>query len=169
MTKNIFRLATFMLALTLAVPAVVGAQDLMVFPAQGQSEEQMEKDKYECYRWAVQQSGFDPMKVPTAQTAPPETKQHSGGVVRGTAKGAVVGTAVGAATGGSKRDVRRSARIGAGSGAVVGGARQSSANRAEQQKQQQWEQNEANNYAQQRTAYNRALAACLEGKGYTVK
>jgi hypothetical protein len=27
-------------------------QDLAVYPADGQSQEQMDKDKYECYTWA---------------------------------------------------------------------------------------------------------------------
>jgi len=36
-----------------------------------------------------------------------------------------------------------------------------------QQQQQQWEQ-QAAEYAQNRDKYNRAYAACLEGRGYTV-
>jgi len=27
-------------------------QDLIIFPAKGQSNEQMERDKYDCYQWA---------------------------------------------------------------------------------------------------------------------
>jgi len=34
------------------------AQELMIFPAKGQSEDQMEKDKFECYSWAKKQTGF---------------------------------------------------------------------------------------------------------------
>ena len=30
------------------------------YPKQGQSPEQQSKDDYECHRWAVTQSGFDP-------------------------------------------------------------------------------------------------------------
>ncbi|GAB63029.1 MAG: glycine zipper family protein [Candidatus Jettenia sp.] len=37
------------------------AHGLIIYPAKGQSQEQMEKDKYECYSWAKQQTGFDPM------------------------------------------------------------------------------------------------------------
>ncbi len=29
-------------------------------PANGQSPAQVQQDGYDCYRWAVQQSGFDP-------------------------------------------------------------------------------------------------------------
>jgi hypothetical protein len=34
---------------------------------------------------------------------------------------------------------------------------------------QQWEQQESANYANNRNNYNRAYAACLEGRGYSVK
>ena len=35
-------------------------QELFVYPKQGQTEQQMKRDQYECYLWAVDQSGFDP-------------------------------------------------------------------------------------------------------------
>ena len=34
--------------------------DVVAYPANGQSPEQINQDGYDCYRWAVQQSGFDP-------------------------------------------------------------------------------------------------------------
>ena len=37
-----------------------GPGDLMVYPNNGQSGEQQSKDRYECYHWAANQSGFDP-------------------------------------------------------------------------------------------------------------
>ncbi len=52
------------------------AQDLVIYPAQGQTQEQTEKDKYECYAWAKQQSGFDPMQQPVT-TTPPLNSRHS--------------------------------------------------------------------------------------------
>ena len=33
----------------------------------------------------------------------------------------------------------------------------------------EWERREAAQYAQARAQYNRAFAACMEGRGYTVK
>ena len=33
---------------------------LVVYPKEGQSEEQQAKDRYECHRWAVTESGIDP-------------------------------------------------------------------------------------------------------------
>lgn len=37
--------------------------ELFVYPAHGQSQEQTRQDRYECYVWASEQSGFDPSVV----------------------------------------------------------------------------------------------------------
>ncbi|OPA97485.1 glycine zipper family protein [Pseudomonas fluorescens] len=37
--------------------------DVTAYPANGQSPAQVQQDGYDCYRWAVQQSGFDPRTV----------------------------------------------------------------------------------------------------------
>ncbi|KAB0567468.1 glycine zipper family protein [Pseudomonas palleroniana] len=37
--------------------------DVVAYPANGQSPGQVQQDGYDCYRWAVQQSGFDPQAV----------------------------------------------------------------------------------------------------------
>jgi len=140
--------------------------EIIVFPAQGQSNEQMEKDKYDCYQWAKQQSKFDPMAPPTAKTAPPPPQAQTGGVVKGAARGALVGVTVGAITNNSKS---KSAGAGAASGALVGGMRRRDQASQQQQAEQQWAQQEAGQYAQSRDTYNRAYSACLESKGYTVK
>jgi hypothetical protein len=76
-------------------PQSTSGEDLFIYPKNGQSEEQQSTDKYECHKWAHDQSGFDPT-------------QSGGGVAP--------------------------------------------------------EQN-----ASARAAYNRAMGACLEGRGYTVK
>jgi hypothetical protein len=36
-----------------------GPSELIAYPKNGQSEEQLGKDKFECHRWAVGQTGFD--------------------------------------------------------------------------------------------------------------
>ena len=38
---------------------------VFVYPRQGQTAEQQATDEYECHRWAVSQSGFDPTGGPT--------------------------------------------------------------------------------------------------------
>ena len=140
------------------------AQDPIVFPAKGQSQDQMEKDKFSCYQWAKNETGFDPMQTPTASTPPPQQQAGRGGAVKGAAVGAGAGAAI-------KRDGSRSkgAATGAVVGGVVGGAAQSRQMRKDQQARQQWEQEQANEYAQKRNTYNRAFGACMESKGYTVK
>lgn len=40
-----------------------GTDHLFAYPKNGQSAEQQAKDRYECYRWAVSQTGFDPTKA----------------------------------------------------------------------------------------------------------
>jgi len=142
------------------------AQDFMIYPAQGQSEEQMEKDKFECYTWAKQQTGFDPTQVPQASQPPPQQEAKQGGAVRGAARGAAVGAAVGGIAGG---EWGKGAAAGAAGGALLGGMRRQDQRRQQQQAQKQWEEQQVAEYSQKRNAYNRAYSACLEGKGYTVK
>ena len=141
------------------------AQDPIIYPNKGQTAEQLEQDKFQCYTWAKGQTGFDPMQVPTASSAPPQQQAQQGGVVRGGARGAAVG-AVGGAIGG---DAGKGAAVGAATGAMVGGMRRRDQRRQQQQQQQQWAEQEAQQYAQARSQYDRAFAACLEGRGYTVK
>ncbi|WP_198264105.1 hypothetical protein [sulfur-oxidizing endosymbiont of Gigantopelta aegis] len=135
--------------------------ELMVFPSKGQSNQQVEQDKFSCYGWAKGQTGFDPMKAPTTTTAPPSQAKRTGGVVRGGLGGAALGAIIG--------DSSKSAKRGLAAGALIGGVRQGSANNRTEQTTKEWEQREANNYANNRNQYNRAYSACLEGKGYSVK
>jgi hypothetical protein len=37
-------------------------EQLYVYPARGQSEQQTADDRYECHRWAVDQTGYDPVE-----------------------------------------------------------------------------------------------------------
>jgi hypothetical protein len=47
--------------------APASSDDVAFYPANGQTPSQMERDRYECQRWAAQQTGFDPA---TATYAP---------------------------------------------------------------------------------------------------
>ncbi len=147
------------------IAGTINAQDPIIYPAQGQTQEQLDKDKYECYNWAKQNSGFDPMQTPQATAPPPQQQPRRGGAIRGSVGGAIVGTTVGAITG----NPRRGAHIGAVSGAVAGGSVQAQQNAQQQQAQQQQAQQQAATYAKDRDGYNRAHGACMEGRGYTVR
>jgi hypothetical protein len=37
-----------------------GSAEVYAYPKDGQSDEQQATDRYECHKWAVAQSGFDP-------------------------------------------------------------------------------------------------------------
>ena len=153
----------------LLIGAPVLAQEFVIYPTQGQSTEQMEQDKFQCYSWSKNESGFDPMAPPTASEPPPQKEAQKGGTGRGAVRGALAGAAVGAIVGDSKSDTRKGTKAGAAGGAIVGTARRNDQKRQESQQQQQWEQQQVNQYTQGRSNYNRAYSACMEGRGYSVK
>ena len=140
-----------------------------VYPKNNQTPEQQKKDEFDCHTWAVQQTGYDPIKA--SQTAAPaplptgKAQAESGSGVRGAAKGAAVGAAAGAIAGDAGK--------GAAAGAVVGGAggRMRSKEKAQDKQDQQIAQANAAAAEQAKLAekYNAARAACLDAKGYTVK
>lgn len=143
---------TIFAALAIASPAIA---DPVVFPAKGQSAEQQKKDEFDCYDWGKNQSGFDPMSSTDTATAQAQTKS-------GTAlKGGLVGGATGAIFGNKSKHTRNAALA----GATIGGVSQASKNTKSQQQADQYNAN----VAARRNSYDRAYAACLEGKGYTVK
>lgn len=134
---------------------------LYVFPAKKQSAATQEKDDAACYKWAVKESGIDPLNPPKVEAAKVDTAPDGSAVV-GAARGAAAGVAIGAIAG----DAGKGAAI----GAVVGGLAGRRAKKAGDAHQQQ-KNNEA--AAQQNAAisesFKKAFSACLEGKGYTVK
>jgi YMGG-like Gly-zipper len=140
---------------------LVLAQNLVIYPAKGQSQEQMEKDKFECYSWAKQQSGFDPMQAGSGTQPPPPSQPIGGERVRGAARGAAVGAVAGAIAG----DAGKGAAAGAAGGAMIGGMQKRDKRRQQAEAQQQ----QSAAIAQQRSAYDRAFGACMEGRGYSVK
>ena len=165
--KKAIEFVIVLIFLTIAAGQAAG-QDLIVYPAKGQSQKQMEKDKFECYSWAKQQSGFDPMQTPAPAPAPPPPGSSAGGVVRGGAGGAALGAAVGGIAGGWS-GAGKGAAIGALTGGVFGGLRSQSRNYQSAQAQQQLAAQQSAQYRQKRDAYNRANSVCLEAKGYAVK
>lgn len=138
--------------------ANAGAQTY-VYPAKGQTPDQQKKDEGECHAWAVQQSKYDPANPPpppaTAQPPTTATGTTPGAGVRGAARGAVVGEIV---------------ADDAGAGAAVGAvAARGQSRRQNAQAQQQQQQAAAQQQGAGQASYQKARAACLEGRGYTVK
>ncbi|MDH3519321.1 MAG: YMGG-like glycine zipper-containing protein [Myxococcales bacterium] len=157
---HVFALA---FAFALAAPAVL-AQEIFIYPAKGQSADQQEKDKFECYQWAKQQTGFDPMQQPNVASAPTQLAPQSGGAARGAARGAAVGAIGGAIAG----DAGKGAAVGAGVGAAGGALRKRDARRENEAKQEAAEQQAKQVYGQGRASWESAAKTCLQGRGYSV-
>ncbi|HDS1737148.1 MULTISPECIES: DUF6515 family protein [Pseudomonas] len=49
-------------------PQATAGYDVIAYPAYGQTPQQQDQDRYQCHRWAVEQTGFDPAQ---ASYAPP--------------------------------------------------------------------------------------------------
>src|SRR5690349_21770673 len=91
------------------------AMKLYVFPSKEQTKEQQKKDEFECYKWAVEQSGIDPLNLPKVEAAPAQSGP-TGGALKGAARGAAAGAAIGAIAG----DAGEGAAIGAVTGGLSG-------------------------------------------------
>jgi hypothetical protein len=150
-------------ALALAIPALAAAQPY-VYPARGQSPQQQEFDRGQCYSWAVQQTGFDPANPQVYSGPPPVAGAPQGGLFRGAAGGAAMG-AVGGAIGG---DAGKGAAIGAAVGGLFGAIRRARWAEQEQQQQQNYAAQQQGAMAHGRANYNQAFGACMTGRGYTV-
>jgi hypothetical protein len=134
---------------------------LYVFPAKNQSQQQQKQDEFECYKWAAEQSGVDPLNPPKVEAAPVESGPN-GEAAKGAARGAAAGLAIGAIAG----DAGEGAAIGAAAGGMRGvkQGREKKA-QANQQAQAAVTQKEA----EIKTDYLKAFQVCIEGKGYTIK
>jgi hypothetical protein len=140
------------------------------YPLHDQTPEQQDRDRYECYTWAVKQTGFDPSgpNVPERQRV-----RVVGGPPAGanTAAGAVTGAVLGAAVS-RPRDAAGGAIV----GAVLGGAVGAAADSAEQDRRHAVEESYRAR-DQERIAqldhkaedFRRAAGACLEGRGYSTR
>src|SRR5229473_4510168 len=161
-----FRLVTLNFAL-LVLTGAANAQsgDLYIYPAKGQSQALQDKDRYECHSWAVKQTGFDPSRPSTTVASSDQPKPYQPSqphVLKGAARGAALGSVGGAITG----NTGKGAAAGAAMGGLAGGFK-----RRDERVQQSYQQSAGVQSAQQnqRNGYNRAMAACLEGRGYSVK
>lgn len=150
--------------------AVSASADIYVYPTHGQTDKQLDRDRYECHNWAVAQSHYnpsDPHLAPHQQiqvvAAPPAGLNTVAGVISGAVTGALIagphdsggGAMVGAIAGGTLGAISDSQRKKEAQHINDGNAAQEQAERARLETQ-------ASNY-------RRAISACLEGRGYTVK
>ena len=148
---------------------VVPTTTIYFYPTRGQTQEQQDRDRYECYRWAVKQTGFDPGQ---AQLAPHQRVQVTPAAPPGSdvAAGAMTGAVIGSMV--SRHDSGFGLVFGALYGAMVGAAAEQERERQAAAIQQHYDAKDAQKYARlekQSRDYQRAMTACLEGRGYTVR
>jgi hypothetical protein len=148
----------------------VAMSPLYFYPERGQGDEQQDRDRYECYRWAVRETGSDPGMTPVTRTAEPA----SGTVARDPGV-AVVGAATGAVIGGAMSSARNGGR-GMVLGAIFGGllgataeeARAQETERALEARRRDWQARE-DAKLQPVEGFRRAMSACMSGRSYAVR
>lgn len=144
------------------------AAPIYFYPSRAQTEALQDRDRYECYRWAVRETGTDPGMTPLRQ-APVRMAQaaplgsDAGDVLGGAVTGALLGAALS-----SPRHAGGNAVLGAIFGAAVGAAAGDARNRAIDAAQAR---DQATQFAVRapRDPFRRAMAACMQGRGYTVQ
>jgi len=132
---------------------------------ENQSSQQEDRDRYECHSWAVKQTGYDPSRTYPNNPAyldPQPYQPSQRHVMRGAGRGAALGAVGGATT----EDAGKGAAAGAAMGGLAGGFRRRDERRQQAAQQQA---NASAAVASQQVSYMRAMAACLEGRGYSVK
>jgi hypothetical protein len=149
---------------TYAVPAPP-PQRVFVYPANGQSAEQTERDRYECHVWAVEQTGVDPSRADASayeRVVVQPANPPGAGTVAGAIGGAILGSIIA-----GPRNAGAGLVLGGATGAIVGSASDASAQAQAQQTQAQINQSASAGRARA-DSYRRAIGACLTGRGYTV-
>lgn len=157
-------------------PAVTAAPPLSsvpmyFYPDRAQPEAVQDRDRFECYRWAVRETGTDPgmttvrsddfTRSQAAAALPPRAEGAE--VVVGAATGALLGAAVS-----SPRHAGANAVIGAIFGAVISAANGEARNRAIDNAQARQAAN-AERAQQPLDNFRRAMTACMQGRGYRVQ
>ena len=155
---------------TVDTPAPLPTTTVYFYPTRGQSEEQRDRDRYECYLWAVKQSGFDPgqaqlaphQRIEVQPVAPPGADTAAGAV-----SGAIIGSMVA-----PHHDRGFGLVFGAITGAMIGAASDAARQEETERIQRHYDAKDAQRYARlekQARDYQRAMTACLEGRGYAVR
>ena len=147
------------------LPPSTNPTNRVIYPSEGQDEQQQMSDQLDCYRWAGQQTSWDPYVaydelVEKGYAARQSAEQAQGGFIRGAAGGALAGVAIGAIAG----DAGKGAAIGAIAGGLVGGSR-SRRGQAAAQAEMEAAIEAFNNKLQ---TWDRNYVACMQGRDYVV-
>ncbi len=158
MAAVVMAVLLFFISQVEAQQSISASLGVVPYPSKGQSAKQQSSDEGQCYTWAKQQTGIDPVATASAPTKQEGPAVGGGERVRGAARGAAGGALIGAVAG----DAGKGAAIGAVGGTMVGGHR---ARKNKEAKEQQAEHAKSATLQQ----FNKAFGACMEGRGYTVK
>ena len=148
--------------------------ELIVYPARGQTAEQTDRDRYECHTWAVRETRFDPSRMAPVEYSPPRERPNAPPAPppgSGMALGAVTGAVLGAIIA-PRGDEGGGAALGAIAGAIVGGVSEQAQADAAHEDAARYDNRLAARQggdAAGAGGYRRAISACLEARGYTVR
>ncbi|HEY6355434.1 MAG TPA: glycine zipper 2TM domain-containing protein [Burkholderiaceae bacterium] len=136
-------------------------QTVYFYPELSQDEAKQDRDRYECYRWAVRETGVDPGMTPVRGVPPPPRAAVRDGaeVVAGAATGAIVGAAIS-----SPHNTGQGMVLGAILGTMIGAA-------AHEARVQSAEQAYAHHVSASQVPvdnFRRAMGACMTGRGYRI-
>jgi len=149
---------------------IASITQIYFYPLKGQSTERQSRDHYECYNWAMSQTGFDPSVssiVPEQRVRVVPMPPPGHDTVALSIAGAVLGALIA-----GPRHAGGGALIGAASGAIAGAASDISRQESARQMEEAYDRrNEGRDMQKERKAldFRRAMSACLEGRGYSVK
>ena len=147
------------------IPPSTNPTERVIYPAEGQTQEQQLTDQLECYRWSTTQTGWDPHQAEAVLRqqhgeAMAQMEASQGGAVGGAARGAIAGLAIGAIAG----DAGKGAAIGAAAGGLTGGRR---SRRQAQAAQSSFEQ-DLKAFQDRLAVWDRNYVACMQARKYVV-
>lgn len=139
---------------------------VFAYPERGQSDAKARRDRYECYLWAKRKTGFDPSAPELAphQRVSVETRRRESTVLPGALFGALTGALVGA-----PEHAAEAAAIGAIVGGTAGAIRDAAEDDARRHAAARRVERRQVQVELRAERYRRALAACLEGRGYATE
>ena len=159
-------LATLILvfvALPCLAQSLAGSVGLFVYPPDDKTADERGQDDYQCFAWAKDETGFDPMNErepeQVVSDGAPAAGSGAQGALRGAARGALLGEVI-------DDDAGKGAAIGAALGGMR--ARRKSSQMAQQQAASENYQNQAG-FQQEQGNFKKAMSLCLESRGYAVK
>ena len=147
------------------IPPSTNPFERVIYPGEGQPQEQQLTDQLECYRWSTQQTGWDPHQAEAVirqehSEAVAQMEASQGGAVRGAARGALMGAAIGGIAG----DASQGAAIGAVAGGMSGGMR----SRRQREASQSEFDKDLEAFKAQAAVWDRNYVGCMQGRKYVV-